>query len=79
MFLHARSHAVCNGKLDCISDGSDEKNCSVDDFVDCGDGTRVHRSLQCDNFVDCKSAFDEINCKYNIFDSIVLGYFPHST
>ena len=46
-------------------DESDEKRCGEEDFVDCGDNTKVHNSLRCDDWPDCiKTHQDEINCNY---------------
>lgn len=48
-------------------------------FVDCGDQTKVHVSLRCDDWPDCKQTHaDELNCKQFFvsifFVPIIFGF-----
>ncbi|KAG8305466.1 hypothetical protein J6590_069358 [Homalodisca vitripennis] len=58
-----RPGSLCDNLPDC-QDSSDETDCDSDAFVDCGDGTRVHRYYWCDGWPHCPTNHaDELNCK----------------
>ncbi|KAG8270242.1 hypothetical protein J6590_078379 [Homalodisca vitripennis] len=59
-----RPGELCDGHPDC-QDLSDESNCSESDFVECGDGSKVHRYYWCDHWPECATShLDDTNRSY---------------
>ncbi|KAK9737087.1 Laminin EGF domain [Popillia japonica] len=57
-------HLRCDGKVDCLDDGSDEEHCVYNcpkDHFKCDNVCMIDKR-RCDGYVDCKDGADERNC-----------------
>ncbi|KAI8496470.1 hypothetical protein Bbelb_257690 [Branchiostoma belcheri] len=66
VFSATFSEKLCDGEVNCLVDGSDERFCTQDDCplpnIFCGPGSCINETRRCDGVADCHDQSDEGGC-----------------